>query len=533
MNTHVEKTQENKPQSVSRGASKVESNGELSQFVDNRPEMVAQRKLQEMVNNSPQVMQLKVYQAMADNRSPQESPIQKKENATGLPDNLKSGMENLSGFSLDDVKVHRNSDKPAQLQAHAYAQGTDIHLASGQEKHLPHEAWHVVQQKQGRVKPTMQMKGKVNVNDDAGLEREADVMGAKALNTGVSNTSESQSLGYINRSGIAQRVLTDSSKATLVKFIGAPKFKILAKPEYATALGQIKVMSKSQLKDLKKMEITVFTEKISHLNEGGGGGADRWEVIGFLGQVLELGVALSADIETIAEPIAETTAGMIAGTIGGVISAVLDIKGGLESMQKGKIAEGGFSVVSGLSGGLSAIPGAPDLLGTVSAAAKFCSGGAQLVNTRSNFASLKSLKGDVGGNQLMGKAIDVLVAKNSYYDASKTMGLAAADGLTSMIGGLPKYLLTGASKAYEPIAEKLYSYAGSSAKESKEFTTASEKSAFSLAVKNTGGMNDRFALLGRLYKIAKLTDDDLAKVMTEAGNTLPTSQKKSFQNKCK
>ena len=49
----------------------------------------------------------------------------------GLPDNLKTGMENLSGMSLDDVKVHRNSDKPAQFQAHTYAQGTDIHLASG------------------------------------------------------------------------------------------------------------------------------------------------------------------------------------------------------------------------------------------------------------------------------------------------------------------------------------------------------------------------------------------------------------------
>ena len=111
----------------------------------------------------------------------EQAPVQKKENNTGLPDNLKTGIENLSGNSMDDVKVHRNSDKPAQLQAHAFAQGTDIHLASGQEKHLPHEAWHVVQQKQGRVKPTMQMKGKVNVNDDAGLEKEADVMGEKAI----------------------------------------------------------------------------------------------------------------------------------------------------------------------------------------------------------------------------------------------------------------------------------------------------------------------------------------------------------------
>ncbi|TAF35814.1 MAG: DUF4157 domain-containing protein [Cytophagales bacterium] len=108
-------------------------------------------------------------------------PIQKTGNNTGLPDNLKSGIENLSGYSMDDVKVHYNSDKPAQLQALAYAQGTDIYLGSGQEKHLSHEAWHVVQQKQGRVKPTMQMKDKVNVNNDSGLEKEADVMGAKAL----------------------------------------------------------------------------------------------------------------------------------------------------------------------------------------------------------------------------------------------------------------------------------------------------------------------------------------------------------------
>ena len=69
----------------------------------------------------------------------------------GLPDNLKTGMENLSGYSMDDVKVHRNSDKPA------FAQGTDIHPGPDQEKHLPQTAWHVVQQKQGRVKPTRQM----------------------------------------------------------------------------------------------------------------------------------------------------------------------------------------------------------------------------------------------------------------------------------------------------------------------------------------------------------------------------------------
>ena len=110
-----------------------------------------------------------------------QSDREPRENKTGLPDNLKAGVESLSGMSLDHVKVHYNSAQPAQLNALAYAQGSDIHVAPGQEQHLPHEAWHVVQQAQGRVKPTMQMKDGVPVNDDAGLEHEADVMGAKAL----------------------------------------------------------------------------------------------------------------------------------------------------------------------------------------------------------------------------------------------------------------------------------------------------------------------------------------------------------------
>ncbi|TWF42916.1 uncharacterized protein DUF4157 [Chitinophaga polysaccharea] len=107
-------------------------------------------------------------------------PFQLKANNSELPDQLKTGIENLSGFSMDDVKVHYNSDKPAQLQAFAYAQGNDIHIGPGQEKHLPHEAWHVVQQKQGRVAANLQMKGAM-INDDSSLEKEADTMGEKAV----------------------------------------------------------------------------------------------------------------------------------------------------------------------------------------------------------------------------------------------------------------------------------------------------------------------------------------------------------------
>jgi Domain of unknown function (DUF4157) len=101
------------------------------------------------------------------------------EQTTGLPDGLKKGIEALSGISMADVKVHYNSQKPPQIGALAYTQGTDIYLAPGQEQHLSHEAWHVVQQKQGRVAPTKQAKGTF-VNDDRGLEQEATAMGQKA-----------------------------------------------------------------------------------------------------------------------------------------------------------------------------------------------------------------------------------------------------------------------------------------------------------------------------------------------------------------
>ncbi|TXI41724.1 MAG: DUF4157 domain-containing protein [Nitrosomonas sp.] len=185
------------------------------------PQAIAQRKISQLMNNNPQLLaQRKVLSGEPVQRVEEDESLQKKSepiqrveeeelqkkaatdssaqlkeqssaqtnntaNNTGLPDNLKSGIESLSGMSMDSVRVHYNSSQPAQLNALAYAQGTDIHVAPGQEQHLPHEAWHVVQQAQGRVQPTMQMKEGIPINDDRGLEHEADVMGAKALGSAV------------------------------------------------------------------------------------------------------------------------------------------------------------------------------------------------------------------------------------------------------------------------------------------------------------------------------------------------------------
>ncbi len=131
----------------------------FSEGINNSPMMVAQRVRQgQMAGVAQRVEEEKPLQRKFSAIALAQLERQAKPNNTGLPDNLKSGIENLSGMSMDNVKVHYNSAQPAQLNALAYAQGSDIHVAPGQEQHLPHEAWHVVQQAQGRVKPTMQMK---------------------------------------------------------------------------------------------------------------------------------------------------------------------------------------------------------------------------------------------------------------------------------------------------------------------------------------------------------------------------------------
>lgn len=202
------------------------------QFVDNRQETQVQKEFKQMADQKQpeRAASSLVIDGQAegtDSFSPfketinfQDKPpvYQRKVNNTGLPDQLKSGIENLSGISMDDVSVHYNSSDPAQLQAHAFAQGTDIHIGPGQEKHLPHEAWHVVQQKQGRVKPTLQMKGEVNINDDDALETEADVMGAKASQFRVEQSEPSlrENLQRLEGSGLAAQRKVAAGKFNVI-----------------------------------------------------------------------------------------------------------------------------------------------------------------------------------------------------------------------------------------------------------------------------------------------------------------------------
>lgn len=168
--------------------------GILSGLVAHSPRLAEQRRVADLIGHGRRMRALSVQRAgfghAGVERPPARAPVVpgssiRSSGSTGLPDRLRAGIERLSGLGMDHVRVHYNSPRPGLLNAHAYAQGSEIHIAPGQERHLPHEAWHVVQQAQGRVKPTLQMRGGVPVNDATSLETEADVMGAAALTRGA------------------------------------------------------------------------------------------------------------------------------------------------------------------------------------------------------------------------------------------------------------------------------------------------------------------------------------------------------------
>lgn len=94
-------------------------------------------------------------------------------NRTGIPMQMKREVESRTGLSLDDVRVHYASSRPAGLGALAYTQGSQVYIGPGQERHLRHELGHVVQQKRGLVRPVGTVGG-LPLNDDPALERQAE-----------------------------------------------------------------------------------------------------------------------------------------------------------------------------------------------------------------------------------------------------------------------------------------------------------------------------------------------------------------------
>ena len=123
----------------------------------------------------------------------------KSDSPTGMSEGLRGKMENSFGTDFSDVNVHTNSLQAKDIGALAYTQGNDMHFAPGQfnpetqsgQELIGHELTHVVQQREGRVEPTTEVNG-MPVNDNHGLESEADNLGAKAAAGEVVNQQKKE-----------------------------------------------------------------------------------------------------------------------------------------------------------------------------------------------------------------------------------------------------------------------------------------------------------------------------------------------------
>ncbi|XHX79874.1 MAG: GNAT family N-acetyltransferase [Stenomitos frigidus ULC029] len=115
-----------------------------------------------------------------------------------IPAPLRTQMESAFNANFANVKIHEGNHV-GSVGAIAYTQGDRIHFAPGRfnpdtrsgQALLGHELAHVVQQRQGRVKPTTQVNG-LPVNDQSALEQEADVLGQKATQMKPSATLQRQ-----------------------------------------------------------------------------------------------------------------------------------------------------------------------------------------------------------------------------------------------------------------------------------------------------------------------------------------------------
>lgn len=106
-----------------------------------------------------------------------------------LPDKLQSNMESSLGHDFSNVGIHTNSQQAVQMNARAFTQNEQVHFAPGEfnpnsskgQNLIGHEFTHVAQQRAGVVKPTKVLQKGVAINDNAGLENEADNFGRKAV----------------------------------------------------------------------------------------------------------------------------------------------------------------------------------------------------------------------------------------------------------------------------------------------------------------------------------------------------------------
>jgi hypothetical protein len=133
-----------------------------------------------------------------------------------MPVGVQRKMEASFAADFSGVRIHEGGEAAA-IGAVAYAQGKDLHFAPGEyqpdtqagQELIGHELGHVVQQAEGRVATPGQAKGAA-INEDPGLEREADEMGARAARGEAARSGGGAMMG--SAGGVVQAKYAASGK---------------------------------------------------------------------------------------------------------------------------------------------------------------------------------------------------------------------------------------------------------------------------------------------------------------------------------
>jgi Domain of unknown function (DUF4157) len=134
-------------------------------------------------------------------------------NQTGIPTPVLRKMEGFLGQEFSNVRVQTNSPSAVEIGAQAYTHGNQLHFAPGKfqpetatgQQLLGHELTHVVQQQQGLVKPTIQLKNGLIINKEASLESEADNYGRQIANFQGNTFSNIRNISNINKAQTPQQ----------------------------------------------------------------------------------------------------------------------------------------------------------------------------------------------------------------------------------------------------------------------------------------------------------------------------------------
>lgn len=225
-----------------------------------------------------------MFEPQTDKASEKRATRQSKP-AAGVPAQLQKRLEEASGVPLGDVHVHYASQRPAALGALAYARGSQIHLGPGQERLLAHELAHVIQQKQGFVRPTRQLRG-VALNDSPALELAADRM-ARFAAPGLTTQAE-QSIGdVVQRRPFTREEIQALLESMQIKVSAAAGGKLL---ELKAAQSQQFIDYLTQV-DTESLLCAIVTDAAIGGFVLGGGGAliDRIPTLDFMSAIAARG----------------------------------------------------------------------------------------------------------------------------------------------------------------------------------------------------------------------------------------------------